>query len=154
MKRTLFLILLISSNIYSQDISVKTDSDINITRDNSEKNIRVPMPDDMSKYTHIAIIDIDPGIYKQAEYRRTQKALMSSTKIIVNPFEYDKSKARKDHSFLKTIKNETWLYLYFDNGWTDYGIILRDYNGNVIYAANYKNYSTERSEALFDIAIL
>ena len=153
MKRILFLSLLISSTVYSQDINLNTNENknINITTNEAFKKVTVPLTEDMSKYTHIALIYANAGpMNKQSFYKSLEKYMLLSSKTIINPYKYDRNKARKNHTFLNSIKNETWLYLYYI-GYAKQ-VILRDYKGRTLYSASFNNVSPE--EALLDVNLL
>ena len=63
---------------------------------------------------------------------------------IMNPFKVDKKRARKELNFLKTIKNESYLYLQIrqskgrgDDVNTTF--IIRDWKNKIIYNATHIN---------------
>ena len=69
--------------------------------------------------------------------------LSDSPFVIVNPYTFDKVKAKKDVRFLKTIKNSNWLYIYYERSTVGVDeirrVIVRDLNNKTIYNATGRN---------------
>ena len=169
MKNLLFtLALLISLGIYAQDnltvVGVKSQTKISTNVENelvlseTSTNVKVPVSVDLNKFTHILIIDY---VYEhkwtnsygpQRQFRSTsrygnaklEEALSYSSFTVLNPFEVKKSKAKKDPSYLKTLKNEKYLYLYIREGSgrgddLNTTIIVRNSDNDKIYSATHIN---------------
>ena len=62
----------------------------------------------------------------------------------MNPYEVDKKRFKKNLTFLKTIKNESYLYLYLRQGKAEEmtvntTFIIRDWKNKIIYNATHIN---------------
>ncbi len=77
-------------------------------------------------------------------FTKTEEYLGLSAFTIMNPFKVDKKRFKKDSNFLKTIKNESYLYLYLKQGKgkgddINTTFIVRDWKNKQIYNATHIN---------------
>lgn len=104
--------------------------------------IKIPLNEDLNNYTDIALVGVTysgnsstRGVYKDCATRLSYSPLN-----VINPVEYDKKKFKKDKLFLRTIKNPSWLYLYYKR--TTQGVdevrslIIRNSKNKIIYSAS------------------
>jgi len=166
MKKLLLLLLFIPLVSFGQDEVTVIQSKTNISSSTnvenelvlSEKsiNIKTPFTADLSKYTHLLIVECQlpyPITYTTFGYGSTgnysqfnslESMLSLSAFEVMNPYKVDKKRFKKDYSFLKTIKNESYLYLYYierrgrgdDANQT---LIIRDWKNKIIYNATHIN---------------
>ena len=98
----------------------------------------VPLNIDLNNYTHIALVSLFNSDRKRTYESWEENWLVNSPLSVINPFVYDKKRAKKNYRFLKEIKNPNWLYLY-----TDYNkinpidfkrdLLLRDSKNKIVY---------------------
>tara|TARA_B110000090_G_scaffold6607_1_gene6864 strand:- start:524 stop:934 length:411 start_codon:yes stop_codon:yes gene_type:complete len=104
--------------------------------------VKVELTEDLYKYSSIAIVDA--SVYKsgtyadRSSYLALQQLLSNSPLEIINPFVYDKKRYKKESKkFLRRIKNEDWLYLYYTKSMMGIdsvrSIVIRDYKNRIIY---------------------
>ena len=97
----------------------------------------VPLNVDLNNYTHIALVSLN-NRGKKKNYEDCVKGFGNSPLSVINPFVYDKKRAKKNFRFLKEIKNPNWLYLYYGVNrinpidWKR-NLILRDSKNKIIY---------------------
>ena len=113
------------------------------------QEIKIPLTTDLNNYTTIALVGVTyvhPSGKKSSNrgtYRNFEQLLLNSPFSILNPATYDKKKFRKNSRFLRDIKNDDWLYLYFrlsDEGVNSIkSIIVRNSQNKVIYNASTTN---------------
>ena len=111
----------------------------------SESSIDViqPIEINLNQFTHIALVGANAG--RKWQFKVYFPALNNSPLSIINPYEYDKKRAKKDSKFLREEKNPTWLYLYYDI--TNVGVdehqtvVVRDYENKIIYHSKSVNLS-------------
>jgi len=118
-------------------------------RTNENIIVRKPITVDLYDYTHIAIVDVaikaSGGLpYGKKKWTNTYAdRLKKSPLSIINPYKYDKKRAKKDPNFLKGIKEPGWLYLTIDamKITVDWKVqmIVRDYKNKLIYSASHTN---------------
>ena len=158
MKKLLLLLLFIPLVSFGQDEVTVIQSKTNISSSTnvenelvlSEKsvNVKVPFSADLSKYTHILLVDNLPYSWNSANrdsYGFLKRLLSLSVFEVMNPYEVDKKRFKKEPNFLKTIKNESYLYLSVigERGRGDDAnltVIIRDWKNKFIYNATYINY--------------
>ena len=169
MKKLILLLLFIPLVSFGQDnvtvVGVKTETKIVNERElvlsEASTKVRVPLTADLSNYTDILIIKAvfintnhkyQPPVWttkvKEVSNKKTfqeiEDVLSISLFQVKNPYKVKSKRANKEPDFLKTIKNPSYLYLYysesFGRGDDINGIIvLRDVNNKVLYAANHIN---------------
>ena len=173
MKKLILLLLFIPLISFGQDkliiqsktnVSSSTNIENELVLSDLKTTIKTPLTADLSVYTHILLVDVN--IYSFQGYL-TQNARYGSGKIamnwrnlygyqpiqqllslsffeIINPFEFDKKRFKKNNNYLKTIKKESYLYLYLaqSKGRGDdinTTIIVRDWKNKQIYNATHIN---------------
>ena len=119
------------------------------------QEIKTPLTIDLNNYTTIALVGVTyvhPSGKKSSnrgKYRNFEQLLLNSPFTIINPATYDKKKFRKNSRFLRNIKNDDWLYLYFrlsDEGVNSIkSIIVRDSQNRLIYNASTTNVTLEET---------
>ena len=119
------------------------------------QEIKIPLTIDLNNYTTIALVGVTyvhPSGKKSSNrgtYRNFEQLLINSPFTILNPATYDKKKFRKNSRFLRYIKNDDWLYLYFrlsDEGVNSIkSIIVRNSQNKVIYNASTTNVTLEET---------
>ena len=119
------------------------------------QEIKTPLTIDLNNYTTIALVGVtyvNPSGKKSSnrgKYRNFEQLLLNSPFTIINPATYDKKKFRKNSRFLRNIKNDDWLYLYFrlsDEGVNSIkSIIVRDSQNRLIYNASTTNVTLEET---------
>ena len=133
MKKLLLLLLFIPLMSFGQDnitvvqsktsVSSKTNIENELVLSNEKTTIKTPLIADLSNYTHLLIVDFTLashnntyfGMHKpQAE--KLENLLSLTIFEIMNPYEVNKKRAKKEPNFLKTIKNESYLHLYVRQG--------------------------------------
>ena len=128
------------------------------------QEIKIPLTIDLNNYTTIALVGVTyvhPSGKKSSNrgtYRNFEQLLLNSPFTIINPATYDKKKFRKNSRFLRDIKNDDWLYLYFrlsDEGVNSIkGIIVRNSQNKIIYNALTTNVTLEETlSPIVDIKI-
>ena len=108
-------------------------------------NIKTPLTADLSIYTHVLIVNVT-NIYGQmnkTEAQDLEKMLSLTIFKVMNPYKVHK-RAKKEPSFLKTVKNESYLYLYLNRtrGRGDdvnTTFIIRDSKNKIVYNATHIN---------------
>ena len=117
------------------------------------QEIKIPLTIDLNNYTTIALVGVTyvhPSGKKSSNrgtYRNFEQLLLKSPFTILNPATYDKKKFRKNSRFLRDIKNDDWLYLYFrlsDEGVNSIkNIIVRNSQNIVLYNESTTNVTLE-----------
>ena len=166
MKKIILLLLFIPLVSFGQDevtvVAVKSETNIKNQRalvlSDEKTTIKTPLTADLSNYTHLLIIDAtldanfrsshmcnwdNPGMCKQTS-KHLKKLLSLTAFEIMNPYEIDNRRAKKESNFLRTIKNESYLYLNFvdEEGRGDdinTTFIIRDWKNKIIYNATHIN---------------
>ena len=168
MKKIILLLLFIPLVSIGQDdvtvVAVKSETKINTNIENElvlsdeKTTIKTPLTADLSNYTHLLIVDasshrlptsnskagIGLALYNSRFHREIEGFLGLSIFTIMNPFQVDKRRFKKEPTFLKTIKEESYLYLYINEvkGKGDdinTTIIIRDWKNKLIYNATHIN---------------
>ena len=166
MKNFLILLLFVPFLSVGQDdviilqnktsISSKTTIENELVLSDEKTTIKTPLTADLSNYTHLLLVDytlakkgfnytakINDIFFKN--YPDELKEMLSLTVFeIMNPRQVDKKRARKEPNFLRTIKNESYLYLQIrqskgkgDDVNTTF--IIRDWKNKQIYNATHIN---------------
>ena len=166
MKKLLLLLMFIPLVSIGQTVntSVSSYTENELVLSEKQIDIKIPITVDLNNYTHILLVK---GVIAQSfpigiQYRWNkvtlkllEENLSSSIFEIINPSKYNKKRYRKEgKTYLKTVKDESYLYLYLteSNGKGDdinCSIILRDWKNKIIYSASHVNYSLD--EALYPI---
>jgi len=162
MKKYLLLLLFIPFASFSQEnitvvqnktsVNSSTNVENELVLSNENSTIKTPLTADLSNYTHLLIVDStlgwgNPinrfGMDKQ-EAKNLENLLSLTVFEIMNPYEVKKSRAKKEPNFLKTLKDESYLYLYVRQGKgrgddVNTSIIVRDWKNKIIYSASHIN---------------
>jgi len=125
--------------------------------------VKTPITADLSEYTHILLVNVSIFLgYDLMEkfsvdwkkynvkseskygYEPIENILSLSTFEIMNPIRLNKKRYKKELNYLKTIKNESYLYFYFNQrlGKGDdinTTFIIRDWKNKTIYNATHIN---------------
>ena len=171
MKKLILLLLFIPILSLGQDqttvVGVKSTTKIVNERElvlsEASTNVRVPLTADLNNYTHILLVNIvlknTQKIYYNVSftneyvatkkkndyaYKPVQNLLELGFFEIVNPYVFDSKRFKKEPLYLKTIKKESYLYLYLiqrqgkgdDINTT---IMIRDWKNKLIYSATHIN---------------
>ena len=161
MKKLLLILLFIPLVSFGQDdvtvVAVKSETKINTNIENElvlsdeKTTIKTPLTADLGNYTHLLIVDYTYPSFRNIVFDSSKQGneslkqtLSLSVFEIMNPFEVDKKRAKKEPNFLKTIKNESYLYLYIRQGKgrgddVNTTIIVRDWKNKQIYSATHIN---------------
>ena len=156
MKKLLLLLLFIPLVSFGQDevtviqsktnISSSTNVENELVLSKKSINIKTPFAADLSKYTHILLVDCLPlGHTPKWSYIHVEEILSLTVFEIMNPYRVNKKRFKKEPNFLKTIKNESYLYLSFSYNRgrgddTNTTLIIRDWKNKIIYNATHINY--------------
>ena len=156
MKKLLLLLLFIPLVSFGQDKVTVVQSKTNISNSTNVENelvlskksinIKTPFAADLSKYTHILLVDCLPlGYTPKSGYINVEEILSLTVFEIMNPYRVNKKRFKKEPNFLKTIKNESYLYLSISRGRgrgddTNTTLIIRDWKNKIIYNATHINY--------------
>jgi len=170
MKKLILLLLFIPLVSFGQDdvtvVAVKSETKINTNIENElvlsdeKTTIKTPFTTDLSNYTHLLLVDaiINIPIYGSkyfTEYKYNvrdrarghfalKQILSLSIFEVMNPYEVDKKRFKKEPNFLKTIKNESYLYLYLKQGSgrgddINTTFVIRDWKNKTIYSSTHIN---------------
>ena len=166
MKNFLILLLFVPFLSVGQDdviilqnktsISSKTTIENELVLSDEKTTIKTPLTADLSNYTHLLIVDarshrlptsnsgIGLALYNSRFHREIEGFLGLSIFTIMNPFQVDKRRFKKEPTFLKTIKKESYLYLYINEvkGKGDdinTTFIVRDWKNKRIYSSSHIN---------------
>ena len=153
------------SNIYSGEpcgngVKVKVETNVKqqtivqraLVLSDEKTTIKTPLTADLSNYTHMLLVDYCTNFsragfgncFSSGNAKSLKNILSLSIFEIMNPYEVDKKRAKKETNFLKTIKNESYLYLYLresDGRGNDVNttFIIRDWKNKLIYNATHIN---------------
>ena len=141
------------------NVSNKTIVPRELILSEQKTTIKTPLTVDLSNYTHLLLVIVDT--YRINEYltSSTQLGFKDQNRIaykpvenilklgifeVINPIEYDRKRFKKEPDYLRTIKKDSYLYLY---GIQTKGrgddvnstIIVRDSKNKIIYNANHIN---------------
>ena len=143
--------------VTGQSTEVKVETEVktevnNVTRvarplvlSDEKTTIKTPLTADLSIYTHILIVDVTNKYGKMGKWEAKDLEKMLSLTIfeIMNPYEVHK-RAKKEPNFLKTVKDESYLYLYLKRSKgrgddVNTTFIIRDWKNKQIYNATHIN---------------
>ena len=169
MKKLLLLLLFIPLMSFGQEditvvqsktsISNETNIENELVLSSEKTTIKIPLTADLSNYTHLALVKVNiqtSGFsrafterlsYKlenEFGYVPVEQLLSMSILEIINPYDFDRRRFKKDHYYLKTIKKETYLYLYLTQNYgrgddINTSIVVRDWKNKIIYSATHIN---------------
>ena len=148
-------------------VSNSTNIENELVLSETNYTIKTPLTADLSNYTHILLVNINLYVQKVLPFRGrysndiglkggydkyrniyayspVQNLLEMGIFEIINPYELNRKRYLKEPMYLKTIKNESNLYLYInqtDGRGDDINttIIIRDWKNKQIYNATYIN---------------
>ena len=171
MKKLVLVLLLIPLVSFGQDdvtvLAVKNEtsfrSTTNIERElvlsDEKTTIKTPLTADLSNYTHLLLVDVNittgesgwkkfskyayPDLRNQA-FVKAKDMLAYSIFEVINPIEFDKKRFRKEPLYLKSIKKESYLYMYINQSQgrgddINTTFIIRDWKNKQIYNATHIN---------------
>ena len=141
MKKLLLLLLFIPLMSFGQDVN------LNVNKKNEKTSIKTPLTADLSNYTHLLLIKsiiINNDGIQSDEPNIIENLLSLSVFEIMSPLRVSYRKWKKSSTFLKTMKNESYLYIYIHqaiNPGLDVNttFIIRDWKNKTIYNATYLN---------------
>ena len=174
MKKLLLLLLFIPLMTFGQEditvvqsktsISNETNIENELVLSSEKTTIKTPLAADLSNYTHLALVKVnmhytfttslntynrfsENGHYKDSNrigYEPVEMLLSLSVLEIINPYEFDRRRFKKDRNYLKEIKKETYLYLYLTQNVgrgddINTSIVVRDWKNKLIYSATHIN---------------
>ena len=173
MKKLILLLLFIPLVSFGQDevtvvqsktsISSETNIENELVLSDEKTTIKTPLTADLSNYTHLLLVSI--SIKNTAKhlsnlsftnefnrdtnkndyaYKPVKNLLEMGVFEIVNPYEFDSKRFKKEPLYLKSIIKESYLYLYLiqregkgDDVNTTF--IIRDWKNKQIYNATHIN---------------
>ena len=142
------------------NVSSKTTIENELVLSDEKTTIKTPLTADLSNYTHLLLVDVSVqmsngspyftgdidrfSFQKGNGYTQIADNLNLSIFNIMNPYKIDKKRFKKESYFLKTIKNESYLYLYLKQGSgrgddVNTTFIIRDWKNKQIYNATHIN---------------
>ena len=160
------------SNIYSGEpcgngVKVKVETNVKqrtvvqraLNLSDEKTTVKTPLTADLSNYTHLLLVqfslqkplcigmgDLGKGSFENCDERANfLEDLLSLTILeIMNPYSINKKKAKKEPYFLKTVKNESYLYLYLKQGSgrgddINTTFVIRDWKNKTIYSSTHIN---------------
>ncbi len=169
MKKLILLLLFIPLVSFGQEQTQATviqqyttnESSTNIENElvlsNEETTIKTPLIIDLNNYTHLCLVRVNikgrygfiDSSYSLAErnkyaYAPVQNLLSMGLLQVVNPYKFDAKRFRKDPLYLRTIKKDTYLYLYLNQAAgrgddVNTTILIRDWKNKIIYNATHIN---------------
>ena len=160
MKKSLILLLFIPLVSFGQDpvvVAVKTqtnsfsrtDVENELVLSNEKTTIKTPLTADLSNYTHLLLVDATLGsdnwyFASYPQFNKLEKLLSLSVFEVMNPYKVNKKRFKKEPNFLKTIKIESYLYMYINQSQgrgddINTTFIIRDWKNKQIYNATHIN---------------
>ena len=160
MKKLILLLLFIPLVSFGQTV-LKSTTNTNISSETNIENelvlsdenttIKTPLTTDLSNYTHLLIIDAtlysdwaEDYVGWRNEFIRLENLLSLTVFEVMNPYRVDRKRFRKESNFLRTMKNDSYLYLYLRQAAgrgddVNTSIIIRDSKNKIIYNATHIN---------------
>tara|TARA_R110002153_G_scaffold272705_1_gene441818 strand:+ start:490 stop:1041 length:552 start_codon:yes stop_codon:yes gene_type:complete len=170
MKKLIILLLFIPLVSIGQDdvtvVAVKSETKINTNIENElvlsdeKTTIKTPLTAVLSNYTHLLLVDVNLSTgfssYKFSKYGydtafknrygfvKVNDMLAYSIFEVVNPIVFNKKRFRKEPLYLKSIKKESYLYMYVNQSQgrgddVNTTFIIRDWKNKQIYNATHIN---------------
>ena len=105
----------------------------------AESKIKTPLKVDLNDYSHIALVSVRWGNYNNTKrvFNDLESELSDSPLTIINPYKFDKKRAKKNRGFLREIKNPKWLYIYVSGQLvgvdTVTNVVLRNSNNETVW---------------------
>ena len=107
----------------------------------------VDLEEKLTGYECIALVSCSDeyGRHRRG-YTWSKNHLATGPWMVMNPYEEDKKRAKKDPMYLRTTKNENWLYYYFTSYRSGLNrlkeMTIRDSEGNILFQAESINMPT------------
>tara|TARA_R110002153_G_scaffold172895_1_gene325682 strand:- start:287 stop:808 length:522 start_codon:yes stop_codon:yes gene_type:complete len=160
MKKLVLVLLLIPILSFGQDpvvVAVKTqtnsfsstDVENELVLSNEKTTIKTPLTADLSNYTHLLLVDATLGsdnwyFNHISQFNKLEQLLSLSVFEVMNPYKVNKKRWKKEPYFLKTIKIESYLYMYVNQSQgrgddVNTTFIIRDWKNKQIYNATHIN---------------
>jgi hypothetical protein len=110
----------------------------------------VPLEVELNNYEKVALVGITYAnlstgskISTKSTYNNFEQLFANSMLQVLNPYEVDKRKARKNNRFLREIKDPKTLYMYYETSLVGVNLhrmlIVRDFENKIIYRAKVVN---------------
>lgn len=110
----------------------------------------VPLEVDLNNYDKIALVGITYAYLSsgaksstKSDYKNFKQLFSNSMFQVLNPYEVDKKRARKNNRFLREIKDPKTLYMYYETSVVGVNLhrmlIVRDFENKIIYRAKVVN---------------
>lgn len=110
----------------------------------------VPLEVDLNNYEKVALVGITYAnlstgakTSNKSTYNNFEQLFANSMLQVLNPYEVDKRKARKNNRFLREIKDPKTLYMYYETSLVGVNLhrmlIVRDFENKIIYRAKVVN---------------
>ena len=141
--------------------SVSTNVENELVLSDEKTTIKTPLTADLSNYTHLLLVDVNlstglSSSYKFSKYGydtafknrygfvKVNDMLAYSIFEVINPIEFNKKRFRKEPLYLKSIKKESYLYMYINQSKgrgddINTTFIIRDWKNKQIYNATHIN---------------
>ena len=143
------------------NISSETNIENELVLSDEKTTIKTPLTADLSNYTHLLLVDVnlstglsygskfskygyDTNFKNRYGFLRVKDMLASSIFEVINPIDFDKKRFKKEPLYLKSIKKETYLYMYINQSQgrgddINTTFIIRDWKNKIIYNATHIN---------------
>ena len=110
----------------------------------------VPLEVDLNNYEKVALVGITYAnlstgakVSSKSTYNNFEQLFANSMLQVLNPYEVDKRKAKKNNRFLREIKDPKTLYMYYETSLVGVNqhrmLIVRDFENKIIYRAKVVN---------------
>lgn len=109
----------------------------------------VPLEVDLNNYDKIALVGITYAftngdkVSGKSQYKNFKQLFANSMLQVLDPYEVDKRKAKKDNRFLRGVKDPKTLYMYYETSMVGVNahrmLIVRDFENKIIYRAKVVN---------------
>jgi len=168
MKKLILLLLFIPLVSFGQEEVTVVQSKTNISNSTNIENelvlsdekttIKTPLIIDLNNYTHLALVRVNlkggyydtftdessTAVQNRDAYEPVEKLLSMGLLQVVNPYKLDVKRFRREPLYLRTIKKDTYLYLYLNQAKgrgddVNTTILIRDSKNKIIYNATHIN---------------
>ena len=158
MKKLLLLLMFIPLVSIGQTVntSVSSYTENELVLSEKQIDIKTPITVDLSNYTHILIVKSTMGrgafgvfYFDKSTINNLASKLSSSIFNIIRPQAYDKKRYWKQgKSFLKNVKDKSYLYMYYSESKgkgddINSKLLIRDWENKLIYSASHINYGID-----------